>query len=214
MLISIFKETVSMTHKITLFFLFVHLFHFSYSQKPSVYEFKWAFWHPLAALKVKKITKKCDKEVSRIALVTQLDSFNNGGKSDAFRHSFFMAAYTQKIKVKKLRKLGEAHEKGNYRQFLRSRLENGEVADSLGTAMDLFNNELGFKIGFANKKTSLEMLSGIIISEIKTGKAVIMKRDRHGNYLDCEGKPVNPGVYIQKWFIPKCLVASDYRPQL
>lgn len=181
----------------------------SLSQNRSKYEWLWALGHPFAAVKVKMITKKCYFIYNNDPnLKNQLDHFSNGGKLDAFRHVFFMAAFAQKIKVKKLRKLGIAHEKGNYRQFLRSQNEDGEIPDSLETVMDLKNNEVGFEIGKENKKAALENLKDIVVSEIKKGKAMIMKRNNKGIYLDCSNKPIDLWMF-RTWSTPKCLVSSD-----
>jgi hypothetical protein len=120
-----------------------------------------------------------------------------------------MAAFSQKIGTRKLRTLGIAHEKANYRAFRRSETEEGELPDSLGSVMDLVNNELGFKIGCENKKMGLEELKQRCIEEIKAGKALIMKRDAFGKYLDCEGKEIDLKMYTHQWNIPKCLVSSS-----
>ena len=120
-----------------------------------------------------------------------------------------MSVLSQKIKVKKLRKLGIAHEKGNYRQFKNHQNEEGERPDSLGNVMDLINNELGFKIGSENKKNSLGELKEIVITEIKNGKSVIIKRNKHGMYVECDNKIIDMQLYKGKWFVPKCLVPSN-----
>ena len=175
----------------------------------SVYEFRWALWHPFAAVKVNKITKTCDLLVREKSIYIPLDNFTNGGKADAFRHCFYMGACAQKIKVKKLRKLGQAHEKGNYRQFLRWQKEEGELPDSLASVMDLQNNELGFRLGGANKKIELQELLALVISEINQGTALIMRRDKAGNYIDCNGKKIHIDPQIKTWNLPKCLVTSN-----
>lgn len=179
-----------------------------HGQKASKQEVCWALWHPFAALKVKKIKKKADVIYNRPEIKARLDSYSGGGKLDAFRHVFFMAAFAQKIKIKKLRKLGVAHEKGNYKQFLKQKTENGEVPDSLSNVMDLANNELGFTIGLANKEKGLEALRPIVIKEILNGNALILKRNREGRFVDCNNNVIDPGLYKGKWFVPKCLVSS------
>ena len=95
------------------------------AQKPFKQELCWSLWHPFAALKVRKIHKKVSLLFNESNNKLLLDSYSTGGKLDAFRHVFFMSAFAQKIKTKKLRKLGIAHEKGNYRQFLKNQNENG-----------------------------------------------------------------------------------------
>lgn len=200
--------------KNTLFALLLLYTSHSFAQKRSLPEWLWAVSHPFAAVKVKKISKECYRiYTTDKIIITELDNFSNGGKLDAFRHVFFMAAFSQKIKIKKLRKLGKAHEKGNYKQFLRSSVEDGEVPDSLSSVMDLKNNEVGFVNGIENKTVSLENLRTIIITKVKAGEAFIMKRKINGTYIDCSGGIINTELYKGKWTIPKCLVSSNYQYQ-
>ncbi len=177
------------------------------SQKLSSYEKCWAIQHPFAATNVKKISKRCFKIYNKIIFNKELDAYSNGGTLDAFRHVFFMAAFAQKIKVKKLSKLGIAHEKGNYKQYLKNEFENNELPDSIATVMDLKNNTLGFFIAQKHKTKSLEELAQVVIMAIKNGEAVIVKRNKSGNYIDCIGNII---VFTtKKWVTAKCLVASN-----
>lgn len=176
----------------------------------SAYELSWALSHPAAAIKAKKIKDECDRFFDQKRFSTMLDSFANGGKLDAFRHVFYMAAMAREVKPSKLRPLGRAHEKSNYNQFKRGTLEFGERPDSLSGVMDLANNELGLRIGSSAKNMDYETLSLLVIKSIKNGEALIMKRNRKGNYLDCSGKEINLAQFKDKWAIPKCLVNSDF----
>lgn len=183
----------------------------SVSQKRSLPEWCWAFRHPIAAVKVKMISKRCyaiyktDREIR-----LTLDTFSNGGKLDAFRHIFFMAAFAQKVNARKVKQLGIAHEKGNYRNFKRSKKEDGELADSLSTVMDLKNNDVGIEIGKQFKKAPLDSLKLIVIKELKAGKGVIIRRRRDGLYTDCNGNIIDLPTYKGKWYVPKCIVNSGY----
>jgi hypothetical protein len=179
-------------------------------QNRSAYERRWAVQHPFAAIEVKAIDKKCDRIYEQKQIKEALDGFSSGGKLDAFRHVFYMAAFAQKIKVHKLRQLGLAHEKANYQDFKEKRNEFGETPDSLSSVMDLHNNELGFRIGAANKGLSLSALSDLVLLAIKNGEAIIMKRNRKGTYLDCNNKELQLDKFVGKWFVPKCLVSSDF----
>jgi len=174
----------------------------------SKYEKRWALLHPFAAYKVKKISKACYRFYNQPSLKQQLDTFSNGGQLDAFRHVFFMAAFAQKVSTKKLRQLGMAHEKANYRQFVQARQEEGEIPDSLGTEMDLKNNELGLTEGRKNRSLSAEELRQLVITGIRSGRAFIIKRNKAGNYVDCNDRVIDMKVYARKWNIPKCLVSS------
>jgi len=169
----------------------------------SLPEFKWAVLHPIAALKVKKIKRNCDKYYQDSSLKFQLDRFENGGKLDAFRHVFYMSAFSQHIKTKKLRKLGEAHEKGNYRQFLKGGKEHGELPDSLGSVMDLKNNEIAFKLSTKTNYLRLEELKNEVIALIKNNGVYFILRDENGNYLNCERQVIR---IANKWQNDKCLV--------
>ena len=192
--------------------IFIFLVDGMFAQKfsdRSCYEKRWAFFHPFAALKVKKIYKKCLPYYETMKKSNALDSFESGGKLDAYRHAFFMAAFTQKIKIRKIRKLGIAHEKGNYKHFLNGINEQGELPDSLSSVMDLQNNELGFVISEANKKTSLNILNSAVVFEIVKGKALYFKRNTSGLYLTCDEQIIILDNYRNKWFIPKCLIPTN-----
>lgn len=201
-----------MFETMTKFIFFVFLFFYGVSSanipRASKFERRWAMLHPYSAMRIKKLSKKCFVIYNQTDIIMQLDSYSSGGKLDAFRHVFFMAAYAQKIKTKKLRQLGEAHEKGNYLQFLKSENEYGERPDSMACVMDLRNNELGFLIGKANRKLSLEKLKTLVVKEINQGNAFMIKRNSLGNYVDCDNREIDINAFSKQWFVPKCLVSS------
>lgn len=174
----------------------------------SRYEKTWAFFHPFASVKIKMIARHCYAIYQSDSLKFSLDSFPDGGNRDAFRHCFFMAAFSQKVRIKALRQLGKAHEKGNYQQFLKKRLEDGEIPDSIGSVMDLFNNELGFTIGKANKTASLNTLAEVCIKALSEGKGRMLKRDEKGLYLNEAGISLTPFEYSGKWQNNKCLIPT------
>jgi hypothetical protein len=169
----------------------------------------WAIFHPFAAVKIRKIYKLSHPFYEEIKKNNILDSFGNGGKLDAFRHVYFMAAFTQKVKARKVRKLGKAHEKGNHKDFQKGIKEDGEIPDSLSTVMDLQNNEAGIRIGAENKNASLKELSEIVLKVIRNGETVYFKRDLSGNYLTCDDKIIEITDYAGKWFVPKCLIRTS-----
>ncbi len=196
------------------FFILISLILLPYSafsqwKQLSKPEKKWAVWHPFAALKVKRISTTCYQIYNSPSIRKQLDTFSNGGQLDAFRHCFFMAAFSQKIITKKIRKLGLAHEKANYFHFLNNIKEDGELPDSIGTVMDLFNNELGFKYSQQHPKVELNQLALQIMQLIKTGEASIVKRNSMGIFLSCDDVPLQ-SENLNQWKNEKCLVKSDY----
>ncbi|MES2133381.1 MAG: hypothetical protein V4506_13620 [Bacteroidota bacterium] len=146
------------------------------------------------------------KEVAQAGV---LDTLANGGKLDAFRHTYAMAFLARKIKVKKLRKLGIAHEKGNKKQFKKHQTEDGERPDSLACEMDLRNNELGILLGSGNKALKDAELKLLVINAIKEGKAWYLKRNERFMYVNCNHELLEMRLYSQKWYVPKCLIKTN-----
>ncbi len=175
----------------------------------SKYEYQWAVWHPIAALKIKHTLPIAMNEYMQIKNNKTLDTLENGGKLDAFRHVFTMALLSQKINSKKLKKLGAAHEKGNKTNYLKNLNEDGERADSLSCEMDLRNNELGFNIGYQNKKVTRNELKKIVITAIVKGMAWQIKRNKNNNYITCNDSIINLNTFKLIWFVPKCLVLTN-----
>jgi len=174
----------------------------------SKYEKHWAIWHPFAAVKVKKHQAEMYSVYKEVKQQRLLDTFENGGKLDAFRHTFAMAYFNKFVSAKKLRKLGKAHEKANYWQFLHSLPdEDGELSDSLSSVMDLKNNDIALLLTKEVKKLSTEEIKQKVIALIKNGDVFIMKRNAQGKYLDCEDNII-PTEKLKAWNTPKCLVKS------
>ncbi len=173
--------------------------------KTSCYEFWWSMAHPFAAMKVKKTYKKVYPLFNDPALGSQLDTFSVNGKLDAFRHVFYMAAFAQKVKAKKLVKLGKAHEKTNYLQFKRDPERKTHQQDSVSCDMDLKNNMIGIQLGSSNKKASLEELKAKAIELVQSNNAHYILRDRKGKYIDCNNATINIQDYNGKWYIPLCM---------
>jgi len=175
----------------------------------SKYEYRWAFFHPIAAKKVQKHLIEAMDVYTEVKKSKQLDEFESGGTLDAFRHTFTMAYLSRYVKSKKLRKLGKAHERGNEYFFYKKHQEFGERADSLACVMDLRNNELGFEIGLKYCQASKEELKTIVIEQIKNGNAWKLKKNSQNQYVSCENEPILIENYKKQWFLPKCLIKSN-----
>lgn len=173
------------------------------------YERRWAIFHPFSACRIKRHQKEMYEVYQEVKNSAVLDSYSNGGKLDAFRHAFAMAYFVRYVTVRKLRRLGKAHEKGNYYHFKKGIAEEGELPDSVATAMDLFNNELGFRIGCNFRYVSMSDLKEKVITQITEGGALIVKRNKEGAYLDCQGSVIPPEKIKGVWNTPKCLVRSE-----
>lgn len=178
-------------------------------------EMIWAVTHPFVALKAIKLTKISLGISESLRADTTLDGVWIGGQLDAFRHAYWMAMLAQKIKPKKVIKLGNAHEKANIIDHKKGRLEEEAVPDSSNGAMDYFNNARGVMLGCENRSASIEELKQIIINDILSGNMKMISTDPKGNFLDCNGKAIDMNTWKGKWDIPKCVVPSDqavYKP--
>ena len=193
---------------VTLLFIFLILSTISYSQKISRPEKWWALTHPFVFKKAHNITKKVQREVVVVKKERALKGVGNGDQLDAFRHAFWMASLVEVIGEKKARKLGKAHEKGNYIQYKRKRKEEGVVPDAISSQMDLYNNEVGIDLSKINQdKTSL-VLKVIVINSVLEGKCKVIKKDEALNYLDINGVIIPHDSLKGKWENDKCLVNS------
>jgi len=199
-------------------FIFFALFFFLAASLPaqtktyhklSKYEKHWALCHPFAAIKIKKHQAQMYAVYKEVKQQNLLDHFENGGKLDAFRHTFAMAYFSKFVKPNKLRKLGKAHEKANHWQFLHGLPdEDGELSDSLSSVMDLKNNDIALSLRKEIRNLSAEEIKQKIITLIKNGDVFIIKRNTQGQYLDCAGNIIPPEK-LKLWNNSKCLIKSN-----
>lgn len=177
--------------------------------KPSCPEKWWAITHPFIACKAHKLSIKASKTATAMLSDTSLDHDGNGGQVDAFRHAYWMALLAQHIAPRKARKLGKAHEKGDYIAFKKRRMEEGELPDSMASVMDLANNDSGIAIGMANEHLPEDALKDLVKEKVIAGEMKILKKDSSKNYLRCDGETIDISHYVHLWNIPKCLVSSN-----
>lgn len=197
-----------------LFFLIIYLFaSFSVAQNDKINtkevscpEKWWAVKHPFALKKAKKVTIETKKIVNQLKKDTILKGCGNGGQIDAFRHAYWMARLTQEIGHRRAKRLGNAHEKGNYKAFKNGEYEDGAVPDKISSEMDFFNNEVGIEIG---KNTSVEATKETVIKAVLNGECKVLKMNNQGEYLTCEGEIIPKETLIGKWENNKCLVGSN-----
>lgn len=168
-------------------------------------EYKWIFLHPFVAVKTFRATKHALQKSNESSVKMKLDSFSNGGKLDAFRHIYWMACVTKKIGKRRALQLGNAHEKGNYLQFLKMQLEDGELPDAASCKMDSLNNIIGATIGTKWREQYLSNNFEEIINQINRGDAYIIFRNKVGQYLDCDGNSIIFENKQKEWLNNKCV---------
>ncbi len=169
----------------------------------------WVLFHPFKAKKSLRISKEANRVADSIAKTNLLDGDGAGGQVDAFRHAYWMARLHQEIGIRAARSLGKAHEKENYLTFKKRQLENGVAPDEISSTMDLHNNEEGLKLIKRRSKVSQKGLIFRVINAIKAGKMKIIKKDKKGNFLTCDGEVITKESLKGKWKNKKCLIASN-----
>ena len=172
-------------------------------------EKKWVITHPFISSKAFRSAKDARQLAQKLLNDSLLDADPDGGQIDAFRHAYWMASLSQKICWKKAVKLGEAHEKGNFRNFKKGRREELYQADSLRSVRDSKKSLAGTANGCRNREISSDSLKIVILDEIQNGNMYVLLKDRSGRFLDCNHQVLDTASFIGIWKIPKCLVASD-----
>ena len=182
---------------------------FSQFFKLSCAEKTWTLTHLFKAKKAFRITTEARQQTHLIRQKNQLDTFPHGGTLDAFRHTFWMASLTQHIGARAARRLGKAHERGNYRAFRKGKTEDDVMQDATAVEMDLYNNEQGIAIGKESSNISVDSLQSKVILAIKTGQLKTLKRSSTGELTNCEGEIVPLQNRSKKdWKLPYCLIPS------
>ncbi len=146
-----------------------------YSQQSKMNKFKalscpekcWVILHPFVAKKALEVSENTRVITAQIMKERLLVGDGSGGQVDAFRHAFWMANLTLEIGWRRAKSLGRFHEKGNYRDYKKRRLEDEVIPDKISSEMDLFNNNVGIEIG---KITPILNLKSVVIIAVKEGK--------------------------------------------
>lgn len=168
----------------------------------------------LWAVKNYSSLKKAQKISLNVLIV--MDSLNKenflggnkeGGVFDAFRHIYWMYSLSIEIGEKKARRVGEIYEK--YNKYL---FEKKSVLgyDSVGMAMDLFNNELG--IYLFNEQIADSLIFNKIVDIIHLGKAKVVKKNTLQESLDKNNNPIPEEIWRKYWVNDRILVNSNYIP--
>ncbi len=172
----------------------------------------WVFFHVFKAKKALLISEETNRIADSIKNTKLLDGDPAGGQVDAFRHSYWMARLRQEIGKSAARSLGKRHEKENFLMYKARKLEEGILPDECSKKMDLYNNEIGLSLTKKRGEISKNELIKKIALAITEGKMKVIKKDKAGNFLTCEGKILTTDDLKGKWINDKCLVPSNYKP--
>ena len=177
--------------------------------KLSCPEKTWVFFHLFKAKGCYKLSNEAVQKTQELKKDSILDGDLNGGQLDAFRHAFWMARITQKYGWRTATSLGKAHEKGNYKDYKKHRTEDGALPDAQSSQMDFLNNDVGIELGKNNPDDTKEELILKVKELITSGKLFIIKKDKSGNFLKCNGEKISDAELNGKWETPKCVLPSN-----
>lgn len=168
----------------------------------------WVIWHPFKAKRALNISLEVLRVTDSISKTERIGHDRNGGKLDAFKHSYWIAFLSEEIGETAALKLGEAHEKGNYETFKNGKLEDGFLPDKPSSEMDLFNNKMGAELS-RNKieATNSHLINGVI-EMIESGDLRILKKEK-ATFLTCNGQVITDEELKGKWLNDKCLIPSN-----
>ena len=169
-------------------------------------EKRWVIGHLFVAKRAYRISLEARDLATKLEQDARLDHDKDGGEVDAFRHAYWMARLTQSIGRKKALKLGEAHELGNYQDYLSGKVEEVHLPDSMSSVMDRWNNRLGAGIGEGCAHFSKEQLEQRLIDEIRHGRARKLRKNGQGEFLDCAGQRVDRS--LRTWRKETCLIPT------
>ena len=178
-------------------------------QKLSIPEQKWVKRHPWAAFITHKIADTVKAEAQRQLKATDFDGDINGGMVDAFKHTLWMALTAQKIGYNKALLLGQAHEDGNYLEYVADPTRKKTPQDSIASRMDMLNNIVGARIGADNPDASYNTIMAIVRRHVLEGKCWKIRKKDKNTYLDADGNKIDIHQYDNNWVIPKVLVKSN-----
>lgn len=171
-------------------------------------EKKWVILHPFSALKAKKLSQKARHLADSIAKVSNWENQITGGKKDAIRHFIWMSLISNQIGSKRAKSLGEAHELGNKKTFLKGKHEDGDKADFAAMEMDLWNNEVGIAAGKLKQNLSESQIVKEALLKLENGELRMIKQNNNGQFIDKDDNIIPDSEWQGKWINRRCLMPS------
>lgn len=169
----------------------------------------WALTHPFVVGKAYEIAKYALYVTDSIA--PHLDNDHVGGKADAFRHTYWMALTAQAIGRRRALSLGKAHEKADYQNFQRGKLEDGEIQDAAASKMDLKNNNVGIAMGCLYPNADRRVMRDHVLKAIETEQLYYIWKDKRGHSLDSAGQVIREEDWRGVWDNGRVVVQGGIR---
>ncbi len=174
----------------------------------------WVIGHLPQAKKSFTISLQVKKTVDSLANLHFLDGDAGGGQLDAYRHSYWMALLSSFLLAEDAKSLGIAHEKSNYIDFKKRKQEDNSLPDKTDSEMDLWNNDVGLRIGLQHPYVSIDSLQKIIVNALLSGEMKIIRKNKNGKAIDINNQIIPTDSLQHRWITPRLLVPSNFvRPE-
>lgn len=170
----------------------------------------WAITHPFIASFAYKLTKRVDNVTDSLEQV-YADTTKCDDVWDAFRHCYWMALLSSRLRTKAVCKLGCAHEISSLKNYKNSMVEKGCLHDSIASYMDLHNNKVGLEIGRKHKNENPKKIIQKVFKSISRGKCVQVDRNSDGQFIDSTGAPIQQEELNHKWNTGRILETAVFK---
>jgi hypothetical protein len=167
----------------------------------------WVVCHPFKAKRALGVSLKTLEVTDSIKRSGLIGADNNGGQLDAFKHTYWMLLLSKDIGSKAALRLGNAHEKGNYRSFKNGSKEDGYLPDKVSSDMDLFNNQVGIDLYEHFPDESKQEHIDRVLNSLRKGELRMIKKEG-SNFMNCQGLVIEPTALIGTWENEKCLIPT------
>ena len=142
--------------------------------------------HPLDALQVRNNAKKASTAAHNSNLPDARD-----GLQDAFRHAYWNALNARDIGALRAERFATIHEIGNTNE---ANNPNSFQYDPVAIEMDLFNNEIGRKLGAAYYNATDEELAALVMQALANGELKIITNIGASNIDKQLGESYHPNI--------------------
>lgn len=167
----------------------------------------WVIWHPFKAKKALAVSLNALEVTDSIKKTGLIGNDINGGRLDAFKHTYWMVILSDNIGPKAAISLGKAHEKGNYNTFKKGGKEDGYLPDKVSSDMDLYNNQAGIDLYHQHAEESDNTMIELVLDALYKGELRMIKKDG-SHFLNCEGFTIEQSLLIGTWENEKCLIPT------
>lgn len=169
----------------------------------------WVLTHPFIAHSAWKYTQSAEQVAdslkNRYADTTYCDDH-----WDAFRHCYWMAFLSSRLRPGAVCRLGCAHELSVLKKFTYLQDSQSCLHDSTASYMDLHNNLVGLRIGQKHSDQEHTVIAQAVFEAVARGQCRQVARDSLNRFVNEQGKPI-PQKQLKKWNTGRILEPTKFQ---